>query len=102
MNARLVLKTHDIIISDRMAEIMDAIFDERQFQDEKHGSPAVNPHSVGSWLLTIEKELEEAKTAAVKGGHGRDNVINEIIQIAALCVACLEQHGVKELEGRTV
>jgi hypothetical protein len=79
-----------------------AIIEEREFQDRKHGHPDDNPHSIGAWLLTIEAELAEAKAAAIKGGEGRDNVINEIIQIAALCVACLEQHGTEPLEGRQV
>lgn len=79
-----------------------AVVEEREFQDRKHGSPSENPHSVGSWLLTIRQELLEAEAAAVKGGEGRDNVISEITQIAALCVACLEQHGVEPITGRTV
>lgn len=83
-------------------EALGAIIDERQYQDLKHGHPSEYPHSIGAWLLTIEAELTEAKEACVKGGTGRDNVINEIIQIAALCVACLEQHGVEEIHGRTV
>lgn len=84
------------------ARILEAIIRERVFQDAKHGSPAINPHSIGSWLLAIESELQEAKMACVKGGVGRDNVISEIIQVAALCVACLEQHGTDPIEGRTV
>lgn len=79
-----------------------AIVEEREFQDRKHGHPNENPHSIGAWLLTIRQELLEAEAAAVKGGQGRDNVISEIVQIAALCVACLEQHGTEPIEGRTV
>ena len=82
--------------------VFEAIQVERKFQDEKHGHPDANPHSIGSWLLTIEAELIEAKAACIKGGEGRDNVISEIIQIGALCVACLEQHGVESIKGRTV
>lgn len=84
------------------ADVITAILKERDFQDQKYGHPDVNPHSVGAWLLTIEFELNEAKLACAKGGKGRDNVINEVIQIAALCVACLEQHGTNPLPGRTV
>lgn len=86
----------------RLMEIMNAISEERKFQDKKYGHPSDNPHSIGAWLLTIEFELQEAKLACAKGGNGRDNVINEIIQIAALCVACLEQHGIDPIPGRTV
>jgi hypothetical protein len=82
--------------------VIQALLDERMRQDQKHGSPADNPHSIGAWLLIVEAELNEAKTASIKGGTGHDNVINEIKQIAATCMACLEQHGIEELKGRTV
>lgn len=86
----------------RQLAVMVAIGEERKFQDQKHGHPDDNPHSIGAWLLVIESELNEAKQAAIKGGDGRNNVINEIIQIAATCVACLEQHGVNPFHGRAV
>lgn len=86
----------------RQAEAIDALVEERRFQDQKHGHPDDQPHSIGAWLLTIERELEEAKEACVKGGKGRDNVISEITQIGALCMAALEQHGVLPIDGRTV
>ncbi len=89
-------------VTERQSVIIGEILRERKFQDRKHGHPDENPHSIGAWLLTIEAELLEAKTACIKGGKGRDNVINEIKQVAALCVACLEQHGVDPLPGRTV
>lgn len=86
----------------RQLEVMTAIGQERQFQDQKHGHPDDNPHSIGAWLLILEAELAEAKLACIKGQEGRNNVISEIIQIAATAVACLEQHGVNPLPGRTV
>lgn len=89
-------------VHSRQLEIMAAIARERKFQDQKHGHPRDNPHSIGAWLLTIEQELDEAKRACTKGGEGRDNVVSEIVQIAALCVACLEQWGINPIPGRTV
>lgn len=80
-------------------EVMAAIKAERDFQDEKHGTDS---HPIGSWLLILESELAEAKEAAIKPASGRDNVIAEIIQIAAVCFACLEEHGIEPIEGRTV
>lgn len=79
-----------------------AIIEEREFQDKKHGHPDIAPHSLGAWALVIEAELIEFKGAIIKGGAGRDNAINELIQIAATCVAALEQHGVEEIHGRVV
>jgi hypothetical protein len=72
---------------------------EREFQLEKHGDEG---HSIGAWLLIIEAELNEAKEAAIKPKTGRDNVINEVIQVMAVCCACLEEWGVEEIPGRTV
>lgn len=98
-----------------------AMMEERKFQDEKYG-PVLVPsasvdtdppvpirmvqgrggHELGAWLLVVEKELEEAKDAATGNGlrekKGRHSVRSEIIQIMAVCLAALEQHGVKERE----
>lgn len=80
-------------------EIIAAVANERAHQIDKHGADG---HSIGSWLLIMEAELAEAKTAAIKPAEGRDNVINEIIQVIATGFACLEQHGVKPIGGRQV
>jgi len=81
-------------------DVLEAIEKERMFQDEKHGTILKNPHSVAVWLLLMKAEMDEAFHAAIKGGKGRDNVIKEVIQVVALGVACLEQHGVEEVKGR--
>lgn len=77
-----------------------AIMEERVFQNDKHGSIETSPHTLGEWVLLIEAELEEAKRALIKGGIGRDSVRSELIQVAALVAACLEQHGVKDPHNR--
>ncbi len=77
-----------------------AIVTERHFQDTKHGHPDDNPHSLGAWALVLRKELEEFETAIIKGGRDRDNAIHELIQVAAVAVAALEQWGVEPIEGR--
>lgn len=103
-----------------LMEIMAAVGRERRFQDEKYGPvlrndykaevvPATDVthavqgpggHELAAWLLVIEKELDEAKDAAVHGGFakptGRNTVRQELIQIMAVCAAALEQHGVTE------
>lgn len=85
----------------RRIEVMAAIIEERQYQDNKWGSIEAHPHTVGEWILLIEDELNEAKRALIKGGTGRDSVISELVQVAALALACLEQHGLEE-RGRSV
>jgi len=85
------------------ADVAEALLKERYFQDHKWGTIAENPHTLGEWLLLVEAELAEAKTALIKGGKGRDSVRSEIIQVAALCMACMEQHGLDDPhEGRQV
>lgn len=93
------------------AKIFSAILDERNFQDEKYGpvTTGTHPahivqgpggHELGTWLIILEKELEEAKKAAVHGGSkdtsGRNSIRQELVQCAAVCVAALEQHGLEE------
>lgn len=81
-------------------DIINAILEERDFQDAKHQT---SHHGMGTWLLLIESELDEAKLAAVKGGSGRNSVRHELIQVAALCMAALEDHGLtSHNEGREV
>lgn len=93
-----------------VAGIFDAILAERAHQDDKYGPVTVliagevkqgpGGHEIPGWLIVIEKELAEAKQAAT--GHGRRSMLGrhssraEILQIAAVCVAALEQHGLHE------
>lgn len=65
---------------------------EREYQERKWGA---NPHTVGEWLLIAEAELAEAKQAWVKG-HGPFDALRELLQVIAVGVACLEEHGVYE------
>lgn len=79
--------------SSSFSDVVQAVAEERMFQDEKHGSIQESPHEIGSWVLLIEAELNEVKSALIKGGFGRDSYRSELIQVAALCFAALEQHG---------
>jgi hypothetical protein len=93
--------------------IMAAIRRERDFQDKKYGTvlelraddvhgfeQGPGGHDLGGWLIVIEKELDEAKDALIHGGSkramGRNSIRAELIQIAAVAVAALEQHGLGE------
>lgn len=86
-------------IDPKFDAVVDSVLEERIHQIVKHGCGG---HPIGSWLLIMEAELQEAKTAAIKPAEGRNNVISEIIQVIATGFACLEQHGVKPIEGRQV
>ena len=75
------------------ATIYRAIKAERRYQDVVHGTIKENPHTVGEWLLIMESELNEAKRAWVKG-KGDAGALEEILQVVATGVACMETHGV--------
>lgn len=75
--------------------IFDAVGRERDYQDAKWGA---NPHTVGEWLLIVESELQEAKGAWFKIG-GDFGALQELLQVIAVGVAALEQHGVVEREN---
>lgn len=92
---------HIAIPYDQLSSI-ESLLDERKFQDNKWGTIQDHPHTVGEWILLIEAELAEAKEALIKGGTGRDSVLSEIIQVGALALACIEQHGADEINERSV
>lgn len=78
-------------------DVVDAITNERDFQDRKHGPlSGAGAHTLGEWLLLIEAELHEAKVALIKGGEGRNSLRSELVQVAALVFAALEQHGLND------
>jgi len=87
----------------RMQKLIEfATRDEREYQDKKWGTVEERPHDVAGWLLIMEGELAEAKQAWIKGVGDKDALL-EILQVIAVGVACLEQHGVVERkppEGR--
>lgn len=77
------------------AEVFYAIERERNYQDDKWGDLEEHPHTVGEWLLIMESELNEAKQGWVKEG-GDMSALREVLQVATVAVACLQQHGVIE------
>ena len=77
--------------------IFEAIGRERDFQDRKYGAGRL--HNIPGWLLILRKELEEAEIAWCKEGDA--NALCELLQVIAVGVACLEQHGISEREAIT-
>jgi hypothetical protein len=70
-------------------EIYALIDQERNYQDEKWGGPDHDlNHTIGDWLLFIEKFLNRAKQNYIKGDGTQTG--KNVIQIASLCVALLE------------
>lgn len=94
------IQDNKAIARETLRKTLNAMIQERAWQWEKYESkPGYQGHSVAGWLFLIRKEMEEAEDAlirgaAAKGGAvGRDHVLHEILQVATLCVACLQQHG---------
>ncbi len=85
----------NVIAEIKYQRIFQAIANERAYQDRKWGG---KPHTVGNFLLIMEGELEEAKQAWRKG-IGDTEALREMLQVIAVGVACLEQHGVIERDG---
>lgn len=78
-------------------EVVNAIFDEILRQNIKWG---VNkPQSLPGYLLVIKRELDEAIEGWNKDLPGKSAPLNEIVQVAAVCVACLQRYG---LTGNTI
>lgn len=76
-----------------LQEVFEKIREERNYQDNKWGTLAEKPQSIPGWLLILRKELEEAEAGWMKNVRGRDSALGEIVQIAAVAVAALQQHG---------
>lgn len=80
-----------------LEDIFAAIRRERQYQTAKWGSVQEHPHEVASYCVIMQGELDEAMQAWRKGRFGADD-LREVLQVVAVGVACLEQHGVVERE----
>lgn len=76
-------------------EIYEAVDRERSYQDRKWGTFAEGrSHALPAWMLIMRKELEEAENAWMKSTD--DDVRRELLQVVAVGVAALEEHGVTE------
>jgi hypothetical protein len=73
-------------------DVYTLIDGERDHQDAKWGEIEDHPHEVGSWILILEKLVQDARLAWV-GKTGDKGALAEVRQIAAVAVACMEEHG---------
>lgn len=90
-----VNKVNELPLS--MGEVFEAIIAERLKQDAKWGKD--KEQSLAGFLLIIERELEEAKEGWNKDLEGKSAPLNELVQVAASCVAALQKYG---LTGNTI
>lgn len=74
-------------------DVYHAIDSERDYQDAKWGPLPERSHEVGAWLTVMRHCLNKAEAAWTPQPTDVD-ALKEIRQIAAVAVACMEQHGV--------
>ncbi|MCB0053037.1 MAG: hypothetical protein M9936_32705 [Caldilinea sp.] len=84
-----------------LVEALDAILEERLYQNGKYGSPDERCLSIGDYLVILRGELEEAEQAFRKG-VGPGECLFEVLQVGAVAAACLQQHGVVQRYVREV
>lgn len=78
-------------VNTRQKVAIRALKRERRYQDTIYGA---NRHSVGEWILILQRELHEAHMAWISGGDNK--AMEEILQVTAVGLACLEQCGAHE------
>ncbi len=66
-------------------DILDQIYLERENQDKKWGP---QHHSLEGWYTILGEEVGEVAMAILESWH--TNVREELIQVAAVCVAMIE------------
>jgi len=74
-------------------EVVELIRAERLRQDIKWGTIDVKNQSCAGHLMTLQAELDEAKHGWQKNVEGKHSALSEIVQVAAVAFACLEQYG---------
>ncbi len=79
-----------------LPKVLEAIKQEREYQDQKYGRLQSRAMSVGDWILVLEEEIAEARLAWVKGRS--EDALREILQVATVAVAAILQHGVVKRE----
>lgn len=88
------------VMAHRQDKAFDAIRRERDHQDNKWGTVQEHPHTVAEWMLIMRKELQEAEQAWMKGGD--EDAMREMLQVVAVGVAAMEQHGIHERDWSSI
>ena len=74
--------------------VYGAIDSERDFQDAFTRDKGLNPNKTVGEFLTLLRTYGIKADLAWTGSTGDAGAIEEIRKIAAICVACMEKHGV--------
>jgi len=73
--------------------IFDAIRREREYQDKKYGTPEERRLGIGDYVVIAEAELAEVRYDIIH--NMPEHALLELVQVAAVIVAALERHGVR-------
>jgi hypothetical protein len=76
-----------------MQTVFDAIRREREYQDKKYGTPEERGLGIGDYVVIAEAELAEVRYDIIH--NSPQHAILELVQVAAVVVAALERHGVR-------
>jgi hypothetical protein len=74
--------------------VFEVIASERDYQDQKWGTPAEHPHDVGGYLTLIDVHLQRAKNAWATSNSDAA-ALESLRKLLAIGVACAEQHGIR-------
>jgi hypothetical protein len=74
-------------------QVMELIADERKRQDEKYGTLEERQQCVPGFIHIARAELQEAEDGWLKNVPGKHSALQELIQVAAVCVAAIQTHG---------
>lgn len=80
-------------------EVVAAIQVEREYQDKKWGAlDRQNDRDPDRWISTLQEEVDEVDTARFEDNE--DELFLELVQVAAVAVATLQQLGPEDLKER--
>lgn len=74
--------------------VQQVIDSERNYQKAKWGEP---PHTVTEWILILDKLNSDVRQAWF--ARGDEAALEEVRQLTAVGVACMEQHETKRRLG---
>jgi hypothetical protein len=73
-----------------LEEVFAAVINKRDYLDARFGAIELQQHTVGEWLIILESEAAEARAGWIRIDAAAKF---ELLQVLAVGVACLEQHG---------
>lgn len=76
-----------------LEDVFAAIRQEREYQDYKYGPPNERKLGLGDYVVIAGAELDEVRYDIIQ--NQPQHACLELLQVAAVCVAALQQHGVK-------